>query len=169
MRYIKLLVAAAVLLMMAAASVFYSCKKEKPEDPVEKAKQECAAKPGENFWNDELNICQHIIKQDVRLGWSLNGSDGNAYFTRALKLDSINKLKELPATGKIIAYVYNEDARGPSEEIWPAVIKKLSDARDAGVKIEPGSMYTYRYNTADSATLKREFGITISQYDRERD
>jgi hypothetical protein len=45
--------------MMAVASVFYSCKKENPEDQIEKAKQECAAQPGENFWNDDLSICQH--------------------------------------------------------------------------------------------------------------
>jgi hypothetical protein len=64
----QLFLAAFALLTMVA-----SCGKD--DDPkkaeIERQKQECAAKPGENFWNDELNICQH----DVELGFAFGKHD----------------------------------------------------------------------------------------------
>jgi hypothetical protein len=68
MNRIKLFVAAAALLVVAV-----SCSEddEPKKAQIERLKKECAAKPGENFWNDELNICQH----DVELNFTRTNAD----------------------------------------------------------------------------------------------
>jgi len=45
-------------------------------DPVEQAKKDCANKGGDNYWDDETKSCKE--KEDVRIGWSFCPTiDGN--------------------------------------------------------------------------------------------
>jgi hypothetical protein len=71
----KVTVATLCLAFFSSMIIFIAASCGKPDDPekaeLERLKKECAAKPGENFWNDELNICQH----DVELNFTRTNAD----------------------------------------------------------------------------------------------
>jgi hypothetical protein len=106
-----------------------------------------------------------IKKEDVRIGWSLYGSDGDAFITKAV--DRAKELKKLPTTGDVIFYVYNEDGRGSSKIQITWVVENLVDLKENyGVKHEPGRIYVNDFERADSITAQQKFALTLDLWTR---
>jgi hypothetical protein len=106
------------------------------------------------------------VKEDVRIGWSLKGQDGDAYVENALNLERINELRELPATGTIFAYVYNRDGRGPPKGLFAGLVTYLDNIKNAGVEFEVDTIYGNDFFEADSIAAKQKLNLTMDLYSR---
>jgi ABC-type glycerol-3-phosphate transport system substrate-binding protein len=108
-----------------------------------------------------------IKKEDVRIGWSLDGKDGDAFITKAI--DRAKELKKLPTTGDVIFYVYNEDGRGSSKTAITIVVERLVDLiENYGVKHEPGRIYVIDFERADSIKAQQKLSLTIDLWSRKK-
>jgi hypothetical protein len=148
----KVTVATLCLAFFSGVIIFIAASCDKPEDPK---KQEQPVIEQED-----------PVKEDVRIGWSLNGRDGDAYIENALTVERINELRELPATGTIFAYVFNKDGRGPPKDVIASLIPYLDKVRNAGVEFEVDTIYVNGFFEADSIAAKQKFNLTIDLYSR---
>ena len=134
-------------LIVTAAIVLAGCKKDAPvEEPV---------------------------KQDVRIGWSLTGDfesnrcDGTKNASAVVLSEKrIDSIKALPTTKDIYAYVSCDDGRGPPAVIVTALVKRLTNLLEKGVKYEKGTLYVNDFLKQDSITAQKELKLTIDFWSR---
>jgi hypothetical protein len=108
-----------------------------------------------------------IKKEDVRIGWSLDGKDGDAFLPKAV--DRAKELKKLPTTGDVIFYVYNENGSGPPKSQIALIVEDLVDLKENyGVKHEPGRIYVRDFERADSITAQQKLALTIDLLSRKK-
>jgi hypothetical protein len=149
----KVTVATLCLAFFSSMIIFIAASCEKPDD-TKKA--------------DEQTNPEPVKKEDVRIGWSLDGKDGDAYVENALNLERINELKKLPTTGDIIAYVYNRNGCGPPKDFFPIVIAYLDNIKNAGVKFQPDTIYVDDFFKADSIAAQQKFALTMDLWSRRK-
>ncbi len=108
-----------------------------------------------------------IVKQDVRIGWDF--SNGPMWFFTQLHPDKITELKKLPTTGKISAYVTNEDGRGPPVEAVNDMVNWLVETAKPNIdKFEPSKLYVNDFAKADSIRAQNELNLTIDLWSRKK-
>jgi hypothetical protein len=106
-------------------------------------------------------------KENFRIGWSLYGKDGDAFFTNAV--DRAKELKKLPTTGDVSLYVYNEDGQGPPKSTITIVVERLVDLKENyGIKHEPGRIYVNDFERADSIKAQQKLTLTIDLWSRRK-
>jgi hypothetical protein len=124
-----------------------------------------ALMPVANSCNNEDPL--EAEKENFRIGWSLYGKDGDAFFTNAV--DRAKELKKLPTTGDVSLYVYNEDGRGPPKTTITMVVEGLVDLKENyGVKYEPGKIYVNDFERADSIAAQQKLALTIDLWSRKK-
>lgn len=115
----------------------------------------------------DKNDDEPIVKQDVRIGWDFRGQETS--FVPMLNPKRIQELRSLPTTGKITAYVSNDDGRGPPAESVNDLVNYLTETVKPTIDgFEPSKLYVLEFNKADSIRAQKELQLTIDLWSRKK-
>ncbi|MDR0427409.1 MAG: hypothetical protein LBH12_02275 [Dysgonamonadaceae bacterium] len=145
------------MVMLALMPIANSCNNEDPvEAEKERQKQECAAKPGENFWNDELNICQHDTK------YMFSKYD----FSNIMPTDKIKASADSAQVRNIYLVTEEEWTNLADRNINNMINNVFKPAKKVSLKVKGKGNLKFKLgviNPADSLWLV-QFGFTVNQH-----